>query len=178
MPNTPPTSRVALVVPDAMPARARGTVEVTAAVMGAMTMPMPTPEHQHVPPQGAVGRGRRDPFEQQHADGGERHADRHRPARADPAGDLPGQRRRHDDRAGQRQHAQAHLQRRVALDVLPVEREEEEDAEHAEADQPGDGRAGGEGRVAEEAQRQHGARRVRLDPEERELADDAHGEQA
>ena len=43
MPNTPPTSRVALVVPDAMPARARGTVEVTAAVMGAITMPMPTP---------------------------------------------------------------------------------------------------------------------------------------
>ena len=43
MPNTPPTSRLALDVAEAIPARARGTAPITAAVIGVITNPMPTP---------------------------------------------------------------------------------------------------------------------------------------
>src|SRR5438105_1561961 len=43
MPNTPPTSRLVLVMAAAMPARAAGTLDITAAVIGVMTRPTPTP---------------------------------------------------------------------------------------------------------------------------------------
>ena len=43
MPNTPPISRLALLVAAAMPARSRGTADMTAAVMGVITRPMPMP---------------------------------------------------------------------------------------------------------------------------------------
>ena len=43
MPNTPPISRLALVVAEAMPALCGGTVLMTAAVIGLMTMAMPKP---------------------------------------------------------------------------------------------------------------------------------------
>ena len=43
IPNVPPTSRLAFVVALAMPERAGGTLDITAAVIGAMVSPMPIP---------------------------------------------------------------------------------------------------------------------------------------
>ena len=43
IPNTPPISRLVLVVADAIPARAAGTELMTAAVIGVIVSPMPTP---------------------------------------------------------------------------------------------------------------------------------------
>ena len=43
MPKTPPTSRLAFDVAEAMPARRRGTAFITAAVIGAIVRPMPMP---------------------------------------------------------------------------------------------------------------------------------------
>ena len=52
MPNTPPTCRAVFRVPDAMPARAAGTVLIMAVVTGLMTRPIPIPMmvsiHQYV----------------------------------------------------------------------------------------------------------------------------------
>ena len=65
-----------------------------------------------------------------------------------------------------RQGAQPGLKGRVALDVLEEEAQEEEHAEHPEAD---GGRAAGSGReraVAEEAELEHGTRAAAFDQDE------------
>ena len=60
------------------------------------------------------------------------------PTRADPIARLPCDRCDQDDEESHRQECRAGLHRRVAEDVLHVQRDEEEDAEHRERDEQHD----------------------------------------
>ena len=72
--------------------------------------------------------------EQRHADGGQQHAGGDGDARADlRQQDRRRERRHHHDAADHRQEREARLDRRVHQRQLQVVRQEEEDAEHADA---------------------------------------------
>ena len=105
----------------------------------------------------------------QQAEGDER-------ARPDAVGETPGERRDDDDHHRRGQEANAGFQRRVAADVLHVQREEEEHREHGEADDEGDDVGAEERARAEEAEVDHRHGAPALDDREGGQADDGDGE--
>jgi hypothetical protein len=112
-----------------------GTAPIAAEVIGRHRQrhPDPTEDHrrQQRPEVGVHGYA----LVEQERESDERHPAAHQPARADPIGQPAGERRDQDDQRHHRQNCGAGLRRRVAEDVLDVERDEEEDAEHRERDE-------------------------------------------
>ena len=92
---------------------------------------------------------------QQQADADRRQADAEQDPDRDPVRERAGDRRGDEGEHGQRQEAQAGLQRRVAEHALHVDRQVEEHREHPRREAEGDRRDAVEGGLAEQAQVEH-----------------------
>ena len=101
----------------------------------------------------------------------------HERARADAVREPPGDRCHQDDDHGRGQEAHAGLKRRVALDVLHVEGQEEEHRQHREAHDEGHEVGPDERARAEEAEVDHRLEHAALHDREGDQADGRDGEQ-
>ena len=155
MPSEPPTCRIALITAEPTPALSTGTEPIAAAVVGAIVSPIPRPPttrpgtiDQKVELSSSVPKSSSETGEQGHPG-----ADQ--PARADPVGQPPRERRDQDDQHRHRQERRPGLDRAVAEDVLDEQRVVEEDPEHREPDEGHRRVRPAEGRVAEEREVEH-----------------------
>ena len=109
---------------------------------------------------------------------GHRHqAGGHERPRADPVRQAPGDRPDDDDHDGRGQEAHAGLQRRVALDVLQVQGEEEEHRQHREGHDEGHEVRAQERPGAEEREVDHRLGAAALDEHEAHEPDGGDGEE-
>ena len=146
MPSAPPTSRSALLAPDAMPCSCGRTLDMTRLEAGAKKRAMPTPLMIRAGElRGVGGVGGDHAGEVAEPDGLEEETGGDDRAAADPVGQDAGDRGDEHRHAGPGQHAQAGLGGRVAEHALHVLAEQEDRAEHPEEHQqagrvdPGEG---------------------------------------
>lgn len=135
IPSAPPTCRAVLSTPDATPALSASMAFMAVALTVGMASAAPAPH--------STNRGQIDEYALSASDGPCRPARRRAAAsgrrrcpRADGARQAAGKRRDEEDHPRPGQRPDTRLQRRIALDVLQVERGVEDRAEHREATSP------------------------------------------
>ena len=132
-PSVPPTIRLIDRMPPATPAFVRSTAFIAAVLIGDMMKPIPMPMSTKPGGEEARSPSRRVRCDCQNSE----IATSSRPPVMSGRGPTrsarrPGERRDDDDAERRRQEADAGLERRVALDRLHVDRDEEEHREHRE----------------------------------------------
>ena len=177
MPSTPPSSRIALVAPDAWPAWSVRTDDSTALAAGANTSAIPLPASTNGIDQARVAlvdaRLARDPAERERL---QRQSGDHEQPAAVALREEARERRDDHRRAGPDQQLDAGLQRRVVQHVLQELAQEEDRAEHPEVHRQRDDVGDREAAVGEEAHRQHRLVGAQLLDDEREHQQRAGGQ--
>ena len=165
-PKVPPTIRLMERMPEATPALAGSTLFMAAVRHGRHDEAHAEAHQDEGADEEAEARRRGQvPLPEQRR--GHRHqAGGHQRPRADPVRQAPGDRPDDDDHDGRGQEAHAGLQRRVALDVLQVQGEEEEHRQHREGDDEGDEVRAQERPRAEEREVDHRLGAAALDEHE------------
>ena len=155
-----------MLIPEPIPDFSTGTTAIAAWPMPGLVMPMPMPATRKPASSVVQLRVGRDAVHQQQADpdhgepGAEQDADR------DPVRERAGDRRDDEAEHGQRQEAQARLQRRVVEHALHVDGQVEEHREHPGREPEGDGGDAVEGGFAEQGEVEHRVVAAALDRDE------------
>ena len=176
MPVAMPTWRNVELMPDAMPARCGSTTPTAAVASAGLVEADAAAGDEEARQQRRPVVARLEAAHQQQPDPDEREAAAEEPADADALGELAGDRRDEEREQRHGQEAQAGLERRVAEDVLDVERQVQEHREHRRRQHEGGDRGAVERRLAEQREVEHRVLAAALDDHEGDEQDQRGGE--
>ncbi len=155
MPVAIPTCRNVELIPDAIPARAGSTTPTAVDASGTLTSPAPTPATIRPGSRWVQSELASSPRISSRPGADQREPRADEQARRHLRGEAPGDPRRQEDRAGQREEAHAGLRGRVAEHVLEVEDEEGQHREQRGRDRERRREAADERRVAQQREVEH-----------------------